>query len=220
MILFDRSWWIPDLETHLPQWMEQNNRRVDGRLTYQYEKYEAALGHCPRRRVAVDVGAHVGLWSYWMARDFGQLHAFEPHADHHHIWQANLYGVPNATIYRMALGKSAGSVTLIPGVKSSGDARIHPALSGAIEMRTLDSVGLTDVDFLKIDCEGFEHFVLEGAVETIERSRPTIIVEQKPGHAQRYGLKEAQAIEFLEGLGYYCRWQGSGDYVMTTREAM
>ena len=56
MYRFD-AWWLPDGDTHLPWVMRRVERRVKGRLTYQYHKYEGALPWCRGRRTAVDVGA-------------------------------------------------------------------------------------------------------------------------------------------------------------------
>ena len=88
MMRFD-EWWFPDGETQLVDQMAMHNVRIDGRLTWQYHKYVAALSLLPlnRRRVAVDVGAHVGLWSYFMARDFGAVHAFEPNVEAAICWK-------------------------------------------------------------------------------------------------------------------------------------
>lgn len=212
MIRFDH-WHLPDGEQHLQAWMAQKNTRVDGRLTYQYAKYEAALRFCTKRRVAVDVGAHCGLWSFWMARDFETLHAFEPKPEHVECWQANMSGRTNATIYNVALGSEEREVGLETGPSSSGDTGV--VLDGVgVPMRTLDSYDLWAVDLIKVDCEGFEVFVLEGATEMLLRCRPTVIVEQKPGHGQRFDRGELDAVALLESMGARRVWDYSGDYVL------
>jgi len=70
------------------------------------------------------------------------------------------------------------------------------------------------VDLIKLDCEGYELFALQGAEGTIKQYRPTIIVEQKPGRAQKFGLEQTQAVTYLEGLGYRVVQVISGDYIM------
>src|SRR5688572_25675425 len=158
MMPFDQ-WFLPDGEKHLPEWMTLAQQRRDGRLTYQIKKYEAALKHCPRRGVAIDIGAHVGLWSFWMAKDFGTLHAFEPKPAHGECWRANMAGVENATLYPIGLGAAPGRIEIVTEPTSSGDSRVGRIADDApIEMRTLDSFGVEQVDFIKIDCEGFEAF--------------------------------------------------------------
>jgi hypothetical protein len=86
---------------------------------------------------------------------------------------------------------------------------------GDIPMITLDSLALDEVDFIKADCEGFELFALRGAVDTILRCKPVIIVEQKPGRAQKFGLLETEAVTFLEdlGVGYKVVKEMSGDFI-------
>lgn len=214
MIAFDR-WFLPDGEQHLQTWMTHANRRVDGRLSYQYHKYEAALKHCRQRRVAVDVGAHAGLWSFWMARDFAAVHAFEPKPEHILCWSANMADATNARVYPFAIGQQAGRVDVVTEPTSSGDSRVERvADDAAVEMRTLDSFHLEAVDFLKIDCEGYEAFVIEGASETLQRCRPTVIVEQKPGHGQRFGRGELDAVTLLKAMGAKQVWDYAGDYVL------
>lgn len=213
------AWWFPDHEKHLQKWMTDVNRRVDGRLTYQYGKYADALAWCRARRVAIDIGAHVGLWSYFMAQDFKNLVAFEPCALHRECWYKNLVDFrkdekANALVFECALGAAPGHVaieTRTPG--SSGDTGV--AGDGDIEMRTLDSFRFDVVDFIKIDCEGYEAHVLHGAVETLKRCKPCVIVEQKRDMAEKYGLEKMEAVKFLQGLGAKLRAETSGDYILS-----
>ena len=82
-------------------------------------------------------------------------------------------------------------------------------------MVTLDSLHLADVSIIKIDCEGFEMAVLRGAEETLARWKPVVVVEQKKGHAQKYGFGETDAVPYLESMGYRVAREMSGDYLMT-----
>ena len=58
---FDNSWYFPDHEEHLQDWMGTVGDRhpVSGRLIYQGAKYHAALKYTTDRRRAIDIGAHV-----------------------------------------------------------------------------------------------------------------------------------------------------------------
>lgn len=217
MVRFD-AWWLPDGETHLSEWMEKKDQRVDGRLTYQYGKYEPASNRCGRRVGAVDIGAHVGLWSYWMARDFEKVYAFEPKAEHGACWLLNVAQREGVTLYPVALGAGARRVGLRTDGASSGNTRVD--LDGDdVEMRTLDSYAFTDIDFVKIDCEGYEYDVLIGARETLQRCRPVVVVEQKFGGGQRYGHGDQDAVALLVSMGARPIWNLGWDYVMSFREA-
>lgn len=215
------EWWMPDHEEHLQEWMNTVGDRQHGRLIYQGHKYRSALAYCTQRRVAIDVGAHVGLWSFQMMHDFEQIEAFEPMPAHRACWIENVPG-PTETIERLhpyALGHNTQWVWIkTRTANSSGDTGVEPDGTGVeVEQRTLDSFGFTEVDLIKIDCEGYELFVCQGARETLLRCKPVVIVEQKPetGGPERYGIGETDAVTYLESLGAVKREGIQGDYILS-----
>ena len=213
------GWWLPDGEVHLPEWMMTVGRKVDGRLTYQYHKYETALAFCQQRRLAVDIGAHVGLWSYWMARDFASVMAFEPHPDHRSCWRLNMEDKTNAELFPYALGPDMATVALTTGPSSSGDTYVdRNVVGGDIPQWPLDRFDMQGLDFLKIDAEGYEVFILQGAKQTLERHRPVIIVEQKPEHGKKYGISDTAGAALLAEWGYRQRKVINGDFILTPSE--
>jgi len=212
MLTFD-AWRFPDGETHLPSKMTRTNLRVDGRLTYQYPLYQEGVRRCRQRRVAVDVGAHVGLFSYWMVRDFASVLAIEPVERHRACWEVNVPARESDGLVACALGATSGAVALTTANPSStgGTAVAGP---GTIPMRTLDSFALPVVDLVKVDCEGYELEVVRGAVETLTRCQPVLIVEQRPKQvaAMRHG--PVDAIRFVQRLGASVAWTDKRDYVV------
>lgn len=230
---------FPDGETHLIEWIDTVAARPDaakftpmrdGKATYQYHKYAAALEFCKRRRVAVDIGAHVGLWSRVMALDFAEVRAFEPMPEHADCWRQNMKGDNHAHLRQLALGDHAGEAcvkTRTPG--SSGDTGVDPSAERSslrasvspegeqVEMIRLDSLEIPVIDFIKIDCEGYEVFILKGARETLLRTRPCVIVEQKQetGMENRYGVGPRDAVDYLQSLGAKLRKGIQGDYILS-----
>lgn len=174
-------------------------REVDGQLTYQYRKLERALALVPedRRRRAVDIGAHVGLWSMQLVKHFEFVYAFEPNPVVADLWRWNVTA-KNAALREVALGKAQTTV----GLKIYDGHSGHTQVSGGgdIPMATLDSFGFVDVDFIKIDVEGLEASVVKGAEDTIRRCRPVMVVEQK-GEDARMGLKKDGALTWLQSIG-------------------
>ena len=82
-------------------------------------------------------------------------------------------------------------------------------------MRTLDSFAVESVDFIKIDCEGYEDRVIEGASDTIKRCRPTIIVEQKQHiMSQTFGIKGTPAVDLLKAMDARVVREISGDFIL------
>lgn len=206
------GWHFPDGEKHLPEWLASNGVKVDGRLAYQYKKLSAAISYCKTFRNAVDVGAHIGLWTYYLASKFAHVDSFEPVAAHRECFTRNIEA-KNVTLHACALGEEDDFISITTAPTSSGDSRVDGP--GEIPMKRLDDFKLQDVDFMKLDCEGAELFVLKGGERTIRRCRPVICVEQKPGRAQRFGLPEKGAVEYLQGMGYKMVQELSGDFILT-----
>ena len=204
--------WLPPHERHMVEWMTASGEIVDGRGTYQIKKLRAAVSYVKQFRVAVDVGAHVGFWSQHLAKRFAMVQAFEPVALHRQCFALNVVA-PNVTMHAVALGAAAGRVAMWTEDGSSGNSQVRGA--GDIELRTLDSYAFEAVDFLKIDCEGYELYVLQGAIETLRRCRPTICVEQKPRVLKNFGFDSPEAVRFLDDMGAVVRQHYSGDYMMS-----
>ncbi len=194
--------WLPD--------DEEDAAMVHGGAAYQWHKLAEAMKWVKNKRVAVDIGAHCGLWSMQLNPLFDRVIAFEPLTRHIECLKRNVDGVE---LHQVALGEKAGlcEIKLIP--KLSG--RSHIDGEGEIPVMRLDDYDIDHVDLLKVDIEGYELFALKGGEETLLRCKPTIIVEQKKGHASRYGLFDGQAVTYLMELGYQQRNMISGDRIMS-----
>jgi FkbM family methyltransferase len=215
-----KGWTFPETETHLIEWMQRVGDVRNGRPVYQGRKYDSALAHARRRRIAVDIGANIGLWSWLMARDFEYLHAFEPVPAYAECWRRNVQE-PRAKLHQLALGDKAGEASMVCMTEGScGDTTVDVGQGGLlvgeqVEVRTLDSYRFNDVDLIKCDNEGYEVFVMQGAAETIARCRPVVIVEQKAGHGDAFGLPDDAAVQFLKTLGMQVQNVIAGDYILT-----
>ena len=147
--------------------------------------------------VCVDVGAKVGPITLALSVlcPEGHVHAFEPAGESFGFLERNLdvHGVTNVTAHRLALSDSCGEVTLSYNGGFAGGAFISDRLADGIQERvaetTLDSwassIALSRLDLIKVDVEGYEEKVLEGAHATVRRFRPTLIVELNPVTLQR-----------------------------------
>lgn len=207
------GWWFPDAEEHFPAWMEEKNQSVDGRLGYQYHKLSASLEFCKSFRVAVDVGAHIGTWSFYLAKRFEQVHAFEPVEDFRACFIRNV-DQERTMLYPYALGASQARVGMHIVPADTGGTYVSG--HGDIEMRTLDSFDLRDLSYLKVDCEGGELAVLQGAVETLKRFRPCCVIEQKQHRQLADGaVKGTPAVDLLLAMGAKQRALLSGDHILT-----
>lgn len=212
----DEGWYWPDTEQHMLDWMRmpKNHLPLNGRPSYQGKKQVAAINLCERRRTAIDVGAHIGMWSFNLAEAFGCVRAFEPVALHRECFALN---VPqqNVVLYPLALGTAHAMVTMHTGPSSTGDTWVDPSKAGGtVSMVPLDDLEFTEVDFIKIDCEGYEEHVLRGAEQTLRSWRPVVCVEQKRDMAVKFGCEPKGGVRFLESLGYVQHVEIGGDHIM------
>jgi FkbM family methyltransferase len=208
--------WLPDSEQHLVDLMPKVNVKIDGKLTYQYKKLKHALQHVKQWRTAIDIGAHVGLWSMHLVKNFDKVIAFEPSPEHGECFHKNVHINGDVEFFRIALGESAGWGTLAYEKGSSGGTHIiRDDKDGNVLIRQLDDFNFKDIDFIKIDVEGFELYVVQGGELLIRQYQPVIIIEQKPkGLAERYGVERMAAVKLLQSWGAKVVDEISGDFIL------
>ena len=169
---------------------------------YQRAHLSNAIKFCKNRRTAVDVGAHYGVMSYNIAQLFKSVHAFEVRPDVYSCLAKNVenLSIRNVTAYPYGLGAETKRVGL--NIKPTKTFSTYVNESGnETEVRPLDELNLQEVDFIKMDAEGYEPLVVQGAINTIERCKPVIFYECK-GHEERFGYEQNSVLEMLKPLGY------------------
>ncbi len=128
-------------------------------------------------------------------------------------WLASEPTESGVHLFSCALGDHEGAVSIRTNPTSSGDSVVNG--DGDIPMRTLDSFGFEGVDFIKIDCEGYELFVIRGAEETIKRCKPIMVVEQKGHGMKHFGIGKEDAVDLLKSWGMRpMRAPMSGDHIL------
>jgi FkbM family methyltransferase len=201
--------WLPDTDDHFKAHLPHGPEFAGG-PTYQFDKLQAAFPLIANFRTAIDVGAHCGIWARVLCRMFGNVEAFEPVSDSADCLEKN---APSAIVHRVALGNKTTTAFVDNSTGNSGNAHIAQAGS-PVEVHRLDEYELKRVDFVKIDCEGYEQFVIEGGAETFKRNKPVVIVEQHAPWSARYGVEPLGAVKALEALGYRIKQQIGCDYIM------
>ncbi len=142
---------------------------------YELDDYNVVLNHVKSKRCAVDIGAHVGFWTQRLVKDFNVVHAFEPVNSHLDCLKRNVQS-HNLFLHDLSLSDRDGYLNFTVEYANSGMSRVSEQ-GQKIKCQTLDYYQLLDVDLIKLDVEGHERRVLEGAQETILRCRPALIIE-------------------------------------------
>lgn len=164
---------------------------------------------CRPDQDSIDVGANFGAYLHSMKRHSRRVYAFEPVP-----WLGPLlvkkFG-RKIVVKTVALSRNAGTarlyVPIVQGEVVTGLSSLSPVLPVRemryceipVETKPLDEVYAGDVGFIKIDVEGHEESVLQGARRTIARCRPRVLVEAE----ERYAPGSLCRIStFFRSLGY------------------
>jgi FkbM family methyltransferase len=208
--------WFPDDERHLID-MLKGSPQVDGKGTYQHHKLTAALKFVNHKRCALDIGMHVGLWAMHLAKTFDNVIGFEPRAEHIECLHMNMKGLSNYQVHSCVLGDRHGWIELgfLDGSTGSTHIAVTETHGLKYKMHPLDHFKFKVVDFIKIDVEGYEYFVVKGGERTIRTHQPVVILEQKPGKVEWYGRKQYDARDLLVSWGMKQRFEIKGDCCLT-----
>jgi FkbM family methyltransferase len=190
----------------------------------------------PRGGTAVDVGANEGFYAYALADIADRVVAFEPNPDYALFARWMLRD--RAEVHELALSDQSsrgtlhvplsdqGSILHLAGSLKRTHSQFHDSKTYDVEIRKLDEFGLTDVGFIKIDVEGSEREVLDGARAILARDRPTLVLEllsgthEDPGTYTAaicesfdydafiiQGVEKIAALPAIAAVGRNCDWQ-------------
>ena len=158
------------------------------------------------RRTAVDVGANHGYYAVALSRHFKQVQAFEIIPEL--AGDLRRAPIPNMTVWTEGLSDRPAGATLHIPIRADGyrllgwaslKAGNYPGIDRheeiAASLNTLDAHAFEGVDFIKIDVEGHELAVLAGAIQTLRRCRPVVLLEVRPAN-------DEAVRRFFGELGY------------------
>lgn len=174
-----------------------------------------------KKYVAVQAGGAMGMWAKRMAQVFNVVYTFEPTPDSFYCLNFNCPET-NIVAFNAALGEEAGMVKMAfpehrkrskEGKDNLGGFRCFPG--GFHPTIALDWLHLPGCDLLFLDLEGYELFALQGAIETIKRHRPVIVMEDK-GCSNAFGYAKGDVEKYLAAeAGYktHGRFHGGRDVI-------
>ena len=183
---------------------------------------------------SIDVGVYRGVYSYEMSKYSEKVHSFEPNPIIFKYINKNLKKfIKNIHLYNFALSNQNKTINLKIPIRNSnsnkeifeeyyemGKATIHNENNFEnyenfeIQTKKIDELNFDNkISFIKIDVEGHELEVIEGAKNTIKRDKPVLLVEIE----KQYTKKEvAESINFINSLGYKSYFFNKKDLKSTT----
>jgi FkbM family methyltransferase len=194
-------------------WVEEGDTLYIERLRHgQYQKtnWEFAQLLIDDWSCAVDVGSNNACNAIHYAKRFSHVECFEPTPLAQQLWTNTVRDnqVQNVSLHKFAVGEIAKRVEMLAHPKNGGHNHIRATANPTIkdiytvDVKTLDSFNFQNVGFVKIDVEGYEQFVLEGASQLIQQSRPTIQLEIVSSQCRKFGYHPEEMIEWIRSWDY------------------
>ena len=155
---------------------------------------------------SLDIGAYQGIYSYEMSKYCKTVHAFELNPIIFPFLNRNIYKIiNNIKLYNFGLSNKNGKTTLRIPIRNRlareenyeeffemGRATIHDKnefnefKTFSVNVKKLDNFQFENpISFIKIDVEGHEIEVIEGAIATINRNKPILLVEIEERHSKK-----------------------------------
>lgn len=183
----DELWWITSdkgaFKWPLRDWLEGK---------------EFFLKYVKKFDLIVQAGGNCGMYARFYSNYFKTIYSFEPELANFTCLTRNCQG-EQYHLFNAALGQTNSKCSLINprSPKNVGAYRVHENLAGQIDMVTIDECELNDCDLIHLDVEGFEPYALKGALNTIQKFKPVIILEA--GHGREVilplGYKEVMKLK-------------------------
>jgi FkbM family methyltransferase len=183
----------------------KGQRMWEPEIVDQFKKYVHAGD------LVVDAGAYIGEHTMQLARlagPTGTVIAFEPQLAIYEQLLVNLElnHMSNVRAEFAALGATNARVTMnAPNEANAGATKVGKG-GNIVPLRTLDSYKLDKVAFMKIDVEGFEYDLLQGAKDTIARDHPILSIEI-------WGKNQPRVLPLLDSYGYRTVSIGPDDFI-------
>ena len=159
---------------------------------------EAVDPFLTERRIAVEAGGNCGVTTRALAARFGTVYSFEPEPENFRYLTANCPASKVAKL-QAALGEVHG-MTGMQGVRQNcGEYFIEG--QGLVPVLRLDDFVFPFLDLLYLDAEGFEPFILRGAMQTLRTHKPVVFCRLQ-AKAWKYGFEDDDIDRMLEKEGY------------------
>lgn len=164
-----------------------------------------------------DIGSNIGQHALFMSNHAHQIHAFEPFDEvrsrlNHHI---ELNDLKNIQVHNVGLGETAGEFDFYAptgGNRGIGSFVASTRGKGNVPIGKLQVVrgddyflasGISNVQMIKIDVEGFEKGVLHGLTQTLKKCRPIVVCEVTYGEPESFATLQELQIALPDDYGIY-----------------
>ena len=197
-----------------------NDKYIGQRIALEkYEPYETKLilRQTKKGDAVIDVGANIGYYTILLANKVGnegKVYAFEPDKTNFKILEKNIKAnnLKNVVAINAAVGSKNEINILYKSKDNLGDHKLfndQNIMSNIQEVNIIkldDFIKDTEINLLKIDVQGWEPEVINGAKKIIRRDKPIIFLEYSPASYQKAKLDGKEMMKFLRKIYLKIWW--------------
>lgn len=214
---------LPDrvgFDMYIPEnhkWTFSENTYYEENVSFWMERIFNFYRESKATSVFYDVGGNCGYYSLLATGAFKLIHIFEPSEKSCKIIELNMKinKLSNYQVNNFALSNVNSFVNFFEYSSSGNDSLIKRSIPKNHELKlkkinkvptkTLDTFikeGASKPDMIKIDVEGAELFVLQGGIDLLKSSNPTLIIEYSQDTCRDAGYERENIAELLKSCGY------------------
>ena len=196
--------------------LDPNNGLVDKEIyskgSWEPEMLREIRSHLKENSVCLDVGSNIGQHTLYMSRAAraGKVYAFEPIPSlSDQIKESKeLNNIKNIEVCNFGLSNTNESKEIYLNNLNMGNTTFKKRLGASstlmVETRVFDDFWAMrgQIDFIKIDVEGYEYYALQGMEKSVRLYRPTMIIEFSPIFYNNMNISSREFLEYIFGLGY------------------
>ena len=201
------NFWLPSADGQIEQWRKKGTPFMQDKCLNNFVKYCDTQNK--KFKTVLDVGAWCGTWSKTIQPYCKRVIAFEPDKTNFECLQKNMGPFNHVTCNRLAIGDKLCNVSLTQE-SATQNTRIEKESSDIqdVQMFNIDYWNYDDVDMIKIDVEGYEMRVLEGAHKTLtfndeNQSNVQYIMVELNHNTERYNSSSEEVKKhIIKKLGF------------------
>ena len=198
--------WLPSDDAQIEQWRKKGAPHMQDKCLKSFVQY--CNSQNKKFKTVLDVGAWCGTWSKAIQPYCKRVIAFEPNKTTFECLQKNLNPFNHVTCNRLAIGDKLCNVSLTQE-SATQNTRVGKESSNIqdVQMFNIDYWNYDDVDMIKIDVEGYEMRVLEGAYKTLtfndeNQSNVQYIMVELNNNTKKYSSSNLEVEKYIKNLGF------------------
>lgn len=191
---------IVDRDTHIGKWVEESKR-----LDFDQNALPTYLPFFKRNGVLLNIGANIGCYAYAFIKFAKEILCFEPNLESFECLKYNLQRYNNVKLFQNAVSNEKTKYIVRNDFDNVGMTYIEEDVNSSLETIVVDDLDLQELDFILMDCEGYELNVLKGAEKTINKFHPIIVLEINDATLNRLNITRKEIFNWLKEHNYKFR---------------